>query len=250
MPATIFHDPLQVVAAVTVLLAAQIVYVVFGFGSGLIAVGTLALVFPDIRDVVVMLLLVNLPAEVAVVLRSWREVAWRRTAAVAAGVLAGIPLGTLVLKTSSPDVILVGLGIFLVAVSVVFLRIRDDWHVDWPAWSGPPIGLVSGVLTGVFGTGGPPLIVYYHLAGARKSAFRGHLMTLFLMMTFVRVPSYALSGLVTPARLWSGILLLPVAWLGTRLGQRIHVRVSERTFRRLVSLLLGVLGLLLVLRRT
>ena len=34
-----------------------------GFVAGLVAVGALALLVPDIRDVVVLLLLVNLPAE-------------------------------------------------------------------------------------------------------------------------------------------------------------------------------------------
>ena len=57
----------------TVILIAQIIYVVFGFGSGLIAVGTLALVFPDVRDVVVVLLLVVLPAELGVADRGIRE---------------------------------------------------------------------------------------------------------------------------------------------------------------------------------
>ena len=35
-----------------------------------------------------------------------------------------------------------------------------------------------------------------------KSAFRGNLMTIFLLMTFVRVPSYAGAGLITSVRLY------------------------------------------------
>ena len=62
MPELVFSSWWLYALTFAVILVAQLVYVVFGFGSGLIAVGTLALVFPEIRDVVVILLLVVLPA--------------------------------------------------------------------------------------------------------------------------------------------------------------------------------------------
>jgi uncharacterized membrane protein YfcA len=249
MPPHIFASPLQFVAVSAVLVLAQIVYVAFGFGSGLIAVGILALMFPSLQDVVVLLLLVNLPAEVLVVVRAWHEITWRRTGAIAAGVVVGVPLGTYVLKTGSPDVVLTGLGLFLVAVSLILLRLRDGLRVAWPRWSAPPVGLAGGVLTGLFGTGGPPLIIYYHLAGLAKGVFRGNLMAIFLLQTCLRVPAYAVSGLLTAPRLWSGLLLMPAALLGTWVGERLHLQLSESAFRRLVSLLLGLIGLLLLLKQ-
>ena len=244
----VFTSLAQFAAVNVVLVLAQVIYVAFGFGSGLIAVGILALMFPSLQDVVVLLLLVNLPAEILVVVRSWPEITWRRVGAIAAGVVVGVPLGTYVLKTGSPDVVLAVLGAFLVAVSVVLLRLRDGVRVGWPRWSGPPVGLVGGVLTGLFGTGGPPLIIYYHLAGLAKGAFRGNLMAIFLLQTCLRIPAYAVGGLLTPARLWSGLMLLPAALLGTWAGQRLHVQLSESAFRRLVSALLGVIGVLLLVK--
>jgi uncharacterized protein len=249
MPPHIFDSWLQFAVVNAVLVLAQVIYVAFGFGSGLIAVGILALMFPDLQDVVVLLLLVNLPAEVLVVARSRREIAWRRTGAISAGVAVGVPIGAYVLKTGSPGVVLTVLGIFLVAVGVVLVFLRDGIRVAWPRWSGPPVGLVGGVLTGLFGTGGPPLIIYYHLAGLAKSAFRGNLMALFLLQTFMRIPTYALGGLLTPPRLWSGVMLVPAALAGTWAGQRLHLQLSEAAFRRLVSLLLGLIGLLLLLKQ-
>ena len=74
------------------------------------------------------------------------------------------------------------------------------------------------MLTGLFGTGGPPLIIYYHLAGLSKSAFRGNLMAIFLLQTCLRVPAYAVGGLLTAPRLWSGLMLMPAALLGTWAG--------------------------------
>jgi uncharacterized membrane protein YfcA len=228
---------------------AQLVYVLFGFGSGLIAVGCLALIFPEIKDVVVLLLLVNLPAELFVVWGSRKEVRWRPILGLGLGIAAGIPLGAWLLSTTDPGIILTILGWFLVAVGLIFIKLPPGGRITPPPLAAPPTGLISGVLTGLFGTGGPPIIIWYHLAAAGKSAFRAHLMTIFLLMTVVRVPSYFASGLVTAPRLWSSLTVMPAVLFGAWLGQRLHLQVSEKTFRRLVSLLLAVLGLMLLIKR-
>ena len=113
-------------------------------------------------------------------------------------------------------------------------------------WTTAPVGLLSGTLTGLFGTGGPPLILYYQLTGADKAAFRGNLMAIFLLMTTVRVPSYAFFGLITAPRLWSALAVLPAVIIGALIGNSIHLRIEEATFRRLVSVALLVIGLLLL----
>jgi hypothetical protein len=248
MPDLVFDTWWQFAAASGVILVAQLVYVVFGFGSGLIAVGTLALVFPEIRDVVVVLLLVVLPAEAFVAIGSRHLIRWRQTGGLLAGVVPGVFLGTYVLKTGSPTLVLGALGVFLLLMSGLFLLLRDGLRVRWPRWVVPPTGLASGLLTGLFGTGGPPLIVFYHLAGLDKGRFRGNLMAVFVAMTLLRVVSYSGQGLITVERLWSGLAVLPASLLGAWLGQRVHVQISEPVFRRLVSGLLGVIGALLLVR--
>jgi uncharacterized membrane protein YfcA len=248
MPVTIFQSWPEYLVTCLILALAQAVYVLFGFGAGLIAVGSLALLFPEIQDVVVLLLFVNLPAELAVVLASRRVISWRGVFRILAGIVLGIPLGTYVLSREEPDFLLTVLGGFLLVAGVAFLLLPREKSWQLPHWSGPPTGLVSGILTGLFGTGGPPLIFYYHLGGAAKAAFRGNLMAIFLLKTFIRVPSYGMAGLITAPRLWSSLAVLPAIAFGAWLGHRIHVRLDEVTFRRLVSVMLLLLGLLILLR--
>ncbi len=248
MPTTIFTDPVQFALTCVILVVAQIIYVLFGFGSGLTAVGSLALLFPEIKDVVVLLLLVNLPAEVLVAWGTRHRLEWRPLLGISAGVVVGIPIGARLLSRGDPGVILTMLGWFLIAVGLVFLRLPSGGRHRPPAWAGPPTGLVSGLLTGLFGTGGPPVIIWYHVSAADKTVFRGHLMTIFLLMTIVRVPSYVATGLVTAPRLWSGLAVLPAVLLGAWLGHRLHVHTSDRLFRILVCVLLVLLGAMLLIR--
>ncbi len=247
--ATVFGSPWGFVAVCLVLVAAEAIYVLLGFGAGLVAVGALALLLPDLRDGVVLLLLVNLPAELFVVVSSRRDIAWRGVAVLMVGVGVGIPIGAWLLGWGDPRFLLVLLGGVLVIVGFVFLMSPAGRDRRCPRWIVGPVGLASGLLTGLFGTGGPPLVLYYQFAGVDKAAFRGNLMAVFLLMTLVRVPSYAAMGLITLERLWSSLLVLPAVIAGAWLGNRLHLRVEETAFRRLVAGALVVLGALLLLGR-
>ena len=142
MPETIFPSLSIYLATCGILVLAQVVYVLFGFGSGLIAVGSLALLFPQVQDVVVLLLLVNLPAEVWVVLHSRREIRWRPILGLGTGIAVGIPAGTWILKTGDPTFVLILLGWFLIAVGIVFLRLPRGGRLQPRPWLAPPTGLV------------------------------------------------------------------------------------------------------------
>jgi uncharacterized membrane protein YfcA len=243
---TIFDTLPQFFGVCLILAIAEAVYVLLGFGAGLIAVGTMALLLPNLKDAVVLLLLVNLPAELWVVRSSWRQISWRGVLVIFAGVALGIPLGTWWLRFGNAGFLLVLLGVVLVAVGSAFLLFRAPGSRAMKSWTAAPVGLLSGVLTGLFGTGGPPLILYYQLSGADKTAFRGHLMAIFLLMTTVRVPSYVAFGLVTAPRLWSALAVMPAVILGAIVGNSIHLRIDEATFRRLVSAALLIIGLMLL----
>ena len=157
-------------------------------------------------------------------------------------------MGTWLLRGGDSSVVLTILGWFLIGVGILFLKLPEGGRVQPPAWLGPPTGMISGVLTGLFGTGGPPLIVWYHLSATTKAAFRGSLMTIFMLKTFVRVPSSVATGLVTETRLWSSLAVLPAVLFGAWLGHRLHVKVPEPVFRRMVAGLLTVLGTVLLIR--
>ncbi len=229
-------------------MAAQTVYVLFGFGSGLIAVGTMALFMPRLTDVVVLLLLVSLPSEVFVVSKSRKSITWRGVVLICVGIAGGIALGTRILTMSSPTIVLTALGCFLMVAGPAFLLLPDDVKVRWPGWTGLPLGVTSGTLAGMFGTGGPPLIFYYRLAGVSKARFRGSLMALFLVVTLVRLPAYAIAGLLTAPLLVSAAALLPASLFGVWLGNHLHVQLSEMAFRRMVSFGLFAIGALLLIR--
>ena len=246
---TIFETLPQFLIVCAILALAEAVYVLLGFGAGLIAVGTMALLLPELKDAVVILLLVNLPAELWIVRSSWQRISWRGVLVIFIGVAIGTPLGTSLLRWGDARFLLIVLGVFLVAVGAVFLFIKDARKRQMPRWIAGPIGVISGVLTGLFGTGGPPVIVLLKGYGLDKGAFRATLISFFLLMSLMRGGTYINAGLLTTEELLAALWLLPASLAGTVLGMVIHGRLSERFFGYAVSLLLILLGGLLVIGR-
>lgn len=245
-----FPSPAHYGITCAVFALAEAVYVLFGFGVGMIAVGALAMVLPRLQDVVVLLLVGNLPVEVWVAWRGRHEIDWRGVALICLSVAVGVPAGSVLLRLGDPSFVLATLGLLLIGIGAAFLLLPQHAAVDWPRWVAPLAGLLAGGLSGLFGTGGPPLILYFRLAGLDKASFRGNLMAVFLLMTLVRIPSYAVIGLLTWPRAGAALMVLPAVLLGALAGDRVHLRLSEATFRRMVAIALAAIGLLLLTRGT
>ncbi|MCP4603248.1 MAG: sulfite exporter TauE/SafE family protein [Proteobacteria bacterium] len=245
---TVFPSEIEFFAACFVFVLAEIIYVAFGFGAGLVAVSFLVLILPVIQDVVVVLLLVNLPIELVLVWSSRKVLSWRGLLMISVSIGIGIMLGTWLLIFGSPSIVLSILGGFLLLAGTGFALVPQKGHVVWPFWSPPIIGLISGILTGLFGTGGPPLIFYYQLQGVSKTEFRSNLMAIFLMMTAIRLPAYIFSGLITAPRILAALALVPAVLLGAFIGHRIHLQLDEVTFRRIVGVVLALIGIVFLAR--
>jgi uncharacterized membrane protein YfcA len=247
--ATFFSSYPQLILACLVVFVAQTIYVLFGFGLGLIGVGLLAMFIQPITDVVVLLLFIALPAEIYVLCKSWKHISWRGIIAIISGVAGGTVVGTMVLRYGDPHIILTILAVFLIISGIIFLFIESDIVIHWPSWCAPLIGILSGLLSGMFGTGGPPLIFYYQLSGMKKHIFRGQLMTLFFLMALVRFTTYSFSGLITTTRFISAIYIFPDILLGIWLGNSIHIQISEKKFRKMVSIALIIIGIILLTKQ-
>jgi hypothetical protein len=105
---------------------------------------------------------------------------------------------------------------------------------------------VGGVLGGLTGISGPPLLWHFGRKFAKRP-LRQILIPVFLFAALGRVGTYAATGMITVSVVHAYLLALPGLLLGTYLGNRIFLRVEERTFSRIIGLVLLVSGLRLVL---
>ncbi|MEO1171934.1 MAG: sulfite exporter TauE/SafE family protein [Myxococcota bacterium] len=231
-------------AALVLVFVAEVVYVALGFGAGMVALGGLVLLTGDPESAVVVLLVVTAPVQLWVIKKKGAVDASFLPLMV--GIAVGVPIGTYVLRSVEARVLLLIVGgvLLFAAVSVLFQAsngIRQRWLEA-------PIGVLSGTLSGAFGIGGSPLILYFQWIGLSRTEFRSATMTMFLVATVARIPSYAAAGMFELPRLVAALSLAPAVALGILVGQQVHTRIPELLFRRIVLIVLAGLGVTLILR--
>ncbi len=244
------------IACALIMAGAQLIYATIGFGAGMFAVTLMALVLPDLTGAVVVLLIVTLVTEISVLSRNWQRARIRLVGWLVPGMALGLWLGTQALVSTDVGLLKRFLGLVVAGAGLYFIfdtRIRRDRRDSAGAsspssrtsWISVPVGLLSGLLGAMFGTGGPPVIVFLRACRLDKSTFRSTILTYFLLMSLLRAVTYIAAGLLTADRIWAAVLLLPGSVAGVFIGTIIHHRISERQFSQVVSVLLVGLGLLL-----
>jgi len=228
-------------AAAAILLLAYFVRGISGFGSGLIAVPLLALLFP-LTLVVPFMLLTDLTASAIMGRAARREVNWEELKPLLPGSVVGVVAGATLLLNLEKEPLLTTLGLFVLAFAVrSILNLHGDKTIS-RAWA-LPASLVGGTVSALFGTGGPPYVIYLTHRIRDKSVFRATTSLLFLLEGGLRTVVFAVAGLLLQPDLLSSYLVgLPLMALGIWLGGRVHVGISNEQMTRLVGLLLLVSG--------
>ncbi len=107
------------------------------------------------------------------------------------------------------------------------------------------VAALGGVLGGLIGVGGPPIILYYGTRLA-KQRFRAMIVPILLVAALFRAGTYAATGQVDDELITRIAVSLPALPLGLWLGNRLFHGLREATFRRVVAAVVTVAGLRLL----
>lgn len=218
--------------AAAVVIAAALLRGVTGFGSGLIVVPVLALLYAPAVAVPTSVL-IEIVAVLWLVPQAWRATHWPLVGALAIGYVPGIVLGTLILTALQPAALKLLIGATSISFAALLLGGRSvpAGGAIWPA-----AGLVGGLFTGTSNMGGPPVIVLLASRFRAKLALRSNVITGTGLQFFLAALVFALRGLLTAEVVVLTLVLLP-GWLGGLwLGTRLYHRLPSERFRVVVLL--------------
>jgi hypothetical protein len=238
-------DALVVVACV--IFAGYLVFGVTGFGASPLTIPVLVHVLP-LAFVLALAAVLDLGSALALGWRTRRDADSRELLTLLPFTLVGLILGVTLLVRLPGDATRLALGVFVCLYAAHLLLRRDHARRLGRGWAAPA-GVVGGVVGALFGIGGPPYVMY--LAGRMPEpvAQRATISQMVIVSVGLRVAAFGLAGLLGSRTLWLTVaMLLPVAWLGVWLGDRVHVRLAPATAARLIAALLFVIGASLVAR--
>ncbi len=240
-------SPVQLGLAVAGVALAYVIFGMAGFGTALVAAPVLAQVMP-VRQIVPLLALLDCAAALTSVARNLRAANLSELRRLLPCVLVGSLGGAATLLWGRPDVLMLALGIFAVLYALYSLSgVRPSARYTQRA--AVPFGLVGGVFSALFGSGG--FIYAIYLAGRLegKDEIRLTQAALIGVSTLTRLVLFAMAGVYSHSGLWwLALLLAPVMLLGTAVGRHITLRLSREQFLRVVSGVVLVSGVALVVR--
>jgi uncharacterized membrane protein YfcA len=233
--------PETYLVAFFILLFAYFLRGITGFGSGLIAIPLLAHFLP-LTFVVPLMLVLDLVASIVLSSHTRVQVRWDEVRFLLAPSIVGILAGSIMLVNLPREPLLVSLGLFVIFFG---LRYVFNVHSEKPIsrWWSVPTGLSGGLIGALFGTGGPPYVVYLSHRLHDKTQLRGTLSGLFLLDGAFRLVAFLSLGLLFQAEMLSSLLLgLPVIAIGLYLGNKVHLGITHRQLLTLIGSLLLLSG--------
>ncbi len=235
-------SPGEIAAAAAILLGAYVIRGITGFGSGLIAVPLLALFLP-LQFVVPWVLLLDFTASILIGGFNFGRVNWREIGILIPLGTLGVLLGTGLLVKLPQAPMLFALAVF---VLVFALRSVFNVHGEKPVsrlWA-IPASLTGGTVGALFGTGGPPYVIYLTHRIRDKGVLRATLSALFFTEGLARIVSFTAAGLLLSTRVWFAYLAaLPLVLGALYMGGRAHVGLAPEQMTRLIGVLLLVSSL-------
>jgi len=230
-------SPEHIAFACITLLVAYFIRGISGFGSGLIAIPILALWLP-LTFVVPLMLLLDFSASILLSGVNLRQVNWREVRTLIPLSIIGITLGTHLLTSMPLQPMLITLAIFVAIFGIrSLLNLHGEKIIS--RWWAIPAGLSGGTIGALFGTGGPPYIIYLGHRISDKTALRATFSGLILVEGSLRIGSFAYAGLFSDTRLfWSYLIAMPIVAIGLTLGHRAHIGLTREQMMRLIGILL------------
>lgn len=219
--------------AVTGVALAYVVFGIAGFGTALVAGPVLAHVMP-VAQVVPLLALLDCAAAGLAVARQRHSADRAELRRLVPLMALGSLVGAALVLLGRPQALLLALGIFAVAYAAYALSGLKP-AVRFTPRAALPFGLIGGVFSAMFGSGGFLYAIYLGGRLEDAQALRVTQSTLIGLSTLTRVLLFMLAGVYADASLLAlAALLVPAMLLGSTLGRRMTQRVSRAQFMRLV----------------
>ncbi|MDZ5458717.1 sulfite exporter TauE/SafE family protein [Azohydromonas lata] len=228
--------------------AIAVAYLVFGmvgFGTALVASPALALYLP-LAKIVPLLALMDMLAAMTNIYKDGRKADVQELKRLVPLMVVGSLVGAAILLKTRPEVMLLVLGIFVVAYSLYSLSKFSPKRKFNPG-AAVPFGLVGGVFSALFGSGGFIYAIYLSGRIEQKEGMRVTQTTLIGLSTLTRVILFLLAGVYADISIvLLALVLLPVMLVGVNAGRRITLRLTRDQFIKIINVVVLCSGVVLI----
>lgn len=232
-----------------ILLAAGASFVqrTIGFGFGIFIMTVLPFLMPSYGEAVTLSGLLSLTSATVVMIKYLKYVTWKRMLPIAAAFVIFSTIAIFLLDRIEGQAMRVILGIMLILISLYFSFFKDKLQKIIRPTKGWQFGAgtASGIMGGLFGMHGPPVVLYLISSEPDKDHYMGMIQTYAVITNIAMLIVRAFAGYVTPAV--GGAYLYGLAGLaiGVMAGNWAYRRIPGKLFTYIVYAYIGICGLII-----
>ena len=207
---------------------------IMGFGANNVAISPVEL-------------MLGYPANFILTLKNRKKLNPKVFIPLAIMVLAGSVPGAFLLKNVNATYIKIVFGVVIVLLGIeMLLREYGSIKFKESKIALVIIGLLSGVLCGLFGVGAL-LAAYVGRVTETTDGFKANMSAVFIVENTFRLILYSVMGIITLEGLKQALILMPVVIGGLLLGMWSGKVLNEKIVKRLVIIMLIVSGVALII---
>ncbi|MBQ8815252.1 MAG: sulfite exporter TauE/SafE family protein [Lachnospiraceae bacterium] len=151
-------------------------------------------------------------------------------------------------SSSAPETVMKRLlGIVLIGLSIYFLYFSARIHMKPNAKNSFLSGALSGTLSGLFSTGGPPAVIYLLHATSDKLVYFATLQTFFAISNIYSTTVRAINGIIDRNVLLHVAVGLIGCCLGNWIGGQTFDKLDGQKLKRIIYIGMIVSGVLMML---
>lgn len=235
-----------------VVVAAYVVQTATGFGAMLVCV-TFGAQLIGLEEVIRLMVPLSFFQTGYIVIRHRDGIDWDLLLKRVLPLMAvGMAMAFLLLTRIGGPWLGLAFGVMVLALSARDLRqLRlGDASVDKPISKPASVAalLGAGVIHGIYAAGGPMLVYAIGREGLSKKAFRSTLSMVWIVLNLVLITRFVLAGDYDREVALDVLLLVPTVPIGILLGEWVHHKVDERSFKMAVLVLLVAAAISLIVR--
>lgn len=227
-------------------LIAYFVKGISGFANTLVLTSILSFGTSNV-DISPVDLILGLPANAIMSFRNRKKIKWKMVLPLALLVIIGALPGAFILKFVNVRYVKIAFGVLVIIVSLeMFLRTSGKLKLKQSKVFLWVIGLLSGILCGMFGVGAL-LAAYVGRFANTGDEFKGSISTVFLCENIFRIITYSVMGIISLESLKLAAIMIPFMLIGLGLGTLCSSKLKEKVVMKIVIGLLFLSGVALIL---
>ena len=220
-----------------------------GFGFGIFIMTALPFLMPSYAEAVTLSGLLSLTSATIVMIRYVRYVTWKRLLAMVAAFVIFSTIAILLLDRIEGRAMRMILGMMLIILCLYFSFFKEKIQKFIRPTTGWLVGTgsFSGVMGGLFGMHGPPIVLYLITSEPTKDHYMGMIQTYAVITNITMLVVRAYNGYITTAVGTAYLYGLGGLAIGVLAGNWAYRRIPSKLFTYLVYAYIGISGTIILL---